>query len=69
MHILVQNDCQLFINQDDAAPMAMAIYHWLESLLDTTASTIIRRIVADHEAYQVTNVIRWLWVICMHYAA
>ena len=46
--------------QDDAnpyaVPMAMGIYHRLESPLDITTSTIIRRIVANHEAYQVNNV-------------
>ncbi|TVU27226.1 hypothetical protein EJB05_29823 [Eragrostis curvula] len=45
--------------QDDsnpyAVPMAMGIYHRLESPLDITTSTIIRRIVANHEAYQKRN--------------
>lgn len=31
----------------------MGIYRQLESSLDITTSTIIRRIVANHEAYQV----------------
>lgn len=57
--------------QDDAnpyaVPMAMGIYHRLESPLDITTSTIIRRIVANHEAYQVTDVIRWLWAFCMQH--
>ncbi|KAF8671280.1 hypothetical protein HU200_049989 [Digitaria exilis] len=44
--------------------MAMGIYHRLESPLDITTSSIIRRIVANHEAYQVTNVIRRL---CMQH--
>jgi hypothetical protein len=47
----------LAICQDDsnpyAVPMAMGIYRRLESPLDITTSTIIRRIVANHEAYQV----------------
>jgi ethanolamine-phosphate cytidylyltransferase len=38
-----------------AVPMAMGIYHRLESPLDITTSTIIRRIVANHEAYQKRN--------------
>jgi ethanolamine-phosphate cytidylyltransferase len=38
----------------------MGIYRRLESPLDITTSTIIRRIVANHEAYQVITVIRWL---------
>ncbi|KAF8707036.1 hypothetical protein HU200_030484 [Digitaria exilis] len=38
-----------------AIPMAMGIYHRLESPLDITTSTIIRRIVANHEAYQKRN--------------
>ena len=57
MHILAQNNCQLCMYQDDsnpyAVPIAMGIYHRLESPLDITTSTIIRRIVANHEAYQV----------------
>ncbi|KAF8671279.1 hypothetical protein HU200_049988 [Digitaria exilis] len=44
--------------------MAMGIYHRLESPLDITTSSIIRRIVANREAYQVTNVIRRL---CMQH--
>jgi len=47
----------------------MGIYRRLESPLDITTSTIIRRIVANHEAYQVITVIRWLWVLSMQYAA
>ncbi|CAM0151236.1 unnamed protein product [Urochloa decumbens] len=35
-----------------AVPKAMGIYRRLESPLDITTSTIIRRIVANHEAYQ-----------------
>ncbi|AQK57092.1 ethanolamine-phosphate cytidylyltransferase [Zea mays] len=38
-----------------AVPMAMGIYRRLESPLDITTSTIIRRIVANHEAYQKRN--------------
>jgi ethanolamine-phosphate cytidylyltransferase len=71
MHILAQNNCQLCMYQEDsnpyAVPMAMGIYHRLESPLDITTSTIIRRIVANHEAYQVTNVIKWLWAFCMQH--
>lgn len=36
-----------------AIPMAMGIYKQLTSPLDITTSTIIRRIVSNHEAYQV----------------
>ncbi|KAJ4751079.1 Ethanolamine-phosphate cytidylyltransferase [Rhynchospora pubera] len=36
-------------------PMAMGIFRQLESPLDITTSTIIRRIVANHEAYQKRN--------------
>ncbi|MQL82477.1 hypothetical protein Taro_014961 [Colocasia esculenta] len=38
-----------------AIPISMGIYQQLESPLDITTSTIIRRIVANHEAYQVLN--------------
>ncbi|KAI4965528.1 hypothetical protein ZWY2020_051617 [Hordeum vulgare] len=38
-----------------AVPVAMGIYHKLESPLDITTSTIIRRIVSNHEAYQKRN--------------
>ncbi|EEC68755.1 hypothetical protein OsI_37278 [Oryza sativa Indica Group] len=38
-----------------AVPRAMGIYRRLESPLDITTSTIIRRIVANHEAYQKRN--------------
>ncbi|CAO2143102.1 unnamed protein product [Urochloa humidicola] len=38
-----------------AVPKAMGIYRRLESPLDITTSTIIRRIVANHEAYQKRN--------------
>ncbi|XP_072996454.1 ethanolamine-phosphate cytidylyltransferase-like [Typha latifolia] len=38
-----------------AVPMGMGIYRQLESPLDITTSTIIRRIVANHEAYQKRN--------------
>jgi hypothetical protein len=62
------NHCSC-IYQDDsnpyAVPIAMGIYRRLESPLDITTSTIIRRIVANHEAYQVANVIWWLWVFYM----
>jgi hypothetical protein len=48
-------------NQGDsnpyAVPIALGIYHKLESPLDITTSTIIRRIVSNHEAYQVTTLI------------
>ncbi|KAL6871027.1 hypothetical protein ACP4OV_014875 [Aristida adscensionis] len=47
-----------FMNDDSnpyAVPMAMGIYRRLESPLDITTSTIIRRIVANHEAYQKRN--------------
>lgn len=34
-------------------PISMGIFKVLESPLDITTSTIIRRIVSNHEAYQV----------------
>ena len=40
-----------------AVPMDMGIFRRLESPLDITTSTIIRRIVSNHEAYQVTTVV------------
>ncbi|CAL9102403.1 unnamed protein product [Musa textilis] len=43
-----------FLNSNPyAVPMAMGIYKKLESPLDITTSTIIKRIVSNHEAYQV----------------
>ncbi|KAL6597463.1 hypothetical protein ACP70R_046903 [Stipagrostis hirtigluma subsp. patula] len=47
-----------FPNDDSnpyAVPIAMGIYCRLESPLDITTSTIIKRIVANHEAYQKRN--------------
>ncbi|OVA17150.1 Cytidyltransferase-like domain [Macleaya cordata] len=38
-----------------AVPMSMGIYQLLESPLDITTSTIIKRIVSNHEAYQIRN--------------
>ncbi|KAJ6839219.1 ethanolamine-phosphate cytidylyltransferase [Iris pallida] len=38
-----------------AVPMEMGIFQQLESPLDITTSTIIKRIVANHEAYQKRN--------------
>ncbi|KAJ4780076.1 Ethanolamine-phosphate cytidylyltransferase [Rhynchospora pubera] len=38
-----------------AVPMAMGIYQQLESPLDITTSTIIKRIVSNHEAFQKRN--------------
>ncbi|CAL9069458.1 unnamed protein product [Musa banksii] len=38
-----------------AVPMAMGIYKQLNSPLDITTSTIIKRIVSNHEAYQKRN--------------
>lgn len=38
-----------------AVPMAMGIYKQLNSPLDITTSTIIKRIVSNHEAYQVIS--------------
>ncbi|XP_074589557.1 ethanolamine-phosphate cytidylyltransferase-like [Curcuma longa] len=35
-----------------SVPMAMGIYKQLQSPLDITTSTIIKRIVSNHEAYQ-----------------
>lgn len=36
-----------------AIPISLGIYEQLESPLDITTTTIIRRIVSNHEAYQV----------------
>uniref|UniRef100_A0A0E0RD19 ethanolamine-phosphate cytidylyltransferase n=1 Tax=Oryza rufipogon TaxID=4529 RepID=A0A0E0RD19_ORYRU len=60
-----------------AVPRAMGIYRRLESPLDITTSTIIRRIVANHEAYQVCNMVYWcyvklaggVWFFCLVHAA
>ncbi|KAG6466187.1 hypothetical protein ZIOFF_076030 [Zingiber officinale] len=44
-----------FLKEDSnpyAVPMAMGIYKQLKSPLDITTSTIIKRIVSNHEAYQ-----------------
>lgn len=38
-----------------AVPMSMGIYRVLESPLDITTTTIIKRIVSNHEAYQKRN--------------
>jgi len=38
-----------------AVPMALGIYQQLESPLDITTSTIIKRIVSNHEAFQKRN--------------
>ncbi|XP_074578172.1 ethanolamine-phosphate cytidylyltransferase-like [Curcuma longa] len=38
-----------------SVPMAMGIYKQLQSPLDITTSTIIKRIVSNHEAYQKRN--------------
>ncbi|CAN6468478.1 unnamed protein product [Victoria cruziana] len=38
-----------------AIPMSMGIFKELESPLDITTTTIIKRIVANHEAYQKRN--------------
>ncbi|KAL4190121.1 hypothetical protein AMTRI_Chr08g210520 [Amborella trichopoda] len=38
-----------------AAPISMGIYREIESPLDVTTTTIIRRIVANHESYQKRN--------------
>ncbi|XP_074583530.1 ethanolamine-phosphate cytidylyltransferase-like isoform X1 [Curcuma longa] len=47
-----------FLKEDSnpyAIPMAMGIYKQLQSPLDITTSTIIKRIVSNHEAYQKRN--------------
>lgn len=41
-----------------AVPMDMGIYKQLKSPLDITTSTIIKRIVSNHESYQVLLI--WL---------
>jgi hypothetical protein len=49
--------------------MAMAIFKQLESPLDITTSTIISRIVANHEAYQVCRfpLFFYPFVFCTQY--
>ncbi|KAM0941120.1 putative ethanolamine-phosphate cytidylyltransferase [Dioscorea sansibarensis] len=47
-----------FLQEDSnpyAVPITMGIYRQLESPLDITTSTIIKRIVSNHEAYQKRN--------------
>ncbi|WOK96745.1 ethanolamine-phosphate cytidylyltransferase [Canna indica] len=47
-----------FLKEDSnpyAVPMAMGIYKQLQSPLNITTSTIIKRIVSNHEAYQKRN--------------
>ncbi|KAG6497464.1 hypothetical protein ZIOFF_041301 [Zingiber officinale] len=47
-----------FLKEDSnpySVPMAMGIYKQLQSPLDITTSTIIKRIVSNHEAYQKRN--------------
>ncbi|KAK4395975.1 Ethanolamine-phosphate cytidylyltransferase [Sesamum angolense] len=47
------NDFQKEKRNPYAVPISMGIFKLLESPLDITTSTIIRRIVSNHEAYQV----------------
>lgn len=49
------NDFQQEKNNPYAVPISMGIFKVIESPLDITTSTIIRRIVANHEAYQKRN--------------
>lgn len=56
-HLLPSSCFCLMILQEKgnpyAVPISMGIFKRLESPLDVTTSTIIRRIVSNHEAYQV----------------
>lgn len=49
------NDFQQEKNNPYAVPISMGIFKVIESPLDITTSTIIRRIVANHEAFQKRN--------------
>ncbi|XVF37353.1 hypothetical protein REPUB_Repub20aG0000600 [Reevesia pubescens] len=49
------NDFQKEEDNPYAVPISMSIFKVLESPLDITTTTIIRRIVANHEAYQKRN--------------
>ncbi|KAL5738898.1 hypothetical protein ACOSP7_027845 [Xanthoceras sorbifolium] len=49
------NDFQKELNNPYAVPISMDIFKLLESPLDITTTTIIRRIVSNHEAYQKRN--------------
>ncbi|KAG9160311.1 hypothetical protein Leryth_025947 [Lithospermum erythrorhizon] len=49
------NDYQKDKNNPYAVPMSMGIFQTLESPLQITTSTIIKRIVSNHEAYQKRN--------------
>ncbi|KAL2557620.1 Ethanolamine-phosphate cytidylyltransferase [Forsythia ovata] len=49
------NDFQKEKGNPYAVPISMGIFKLLESPLDVTTSTIIRRIVSNHEAYQKRN--------------
>ncbi|GAA0156191.1 nucleotidyltransferase [Lithospermum erythrorhizon] len=49
------SDFQKEKNNPYAVPMSMGIYQNLESPLEITTSTIIKRIVSNHEAYQKRN--------------
>ncbi|XP_020580769.1 ethanolamine-phosphate cytidylyltransferase-like isoform X2 [Phalaenopsis equestris] len=48
-------DCLMEKSNPYAAPMSMGIFQTIQSPLDITTSTIIKRIVANHEAYQKRN--------------
>ncbi|PIA24736.1 hypothetical protein AQUCO_57600002v1 [Aquilegia coerulea] len=49
------NDYQMEKCNPYAVPTDMGIYRLLESPLDITTTTIIKRIVSNHEAYQKRN--------------
>ncbi|KAJ1407206.1 Rossmann-like alpha/beta/alpha sandwich fold [Sesbania bispinosa] len=53
--IAENNDFQKEQSNPYAVPISMGIFKVLESPLDITTTTIIRRIVANHEAYQKRN--------------
>ncbi|KAK7846196.1 ethanolamine-phosphate cytidylyltransferase [Quercus suber] len=49
------NDFQKETSNPYDVPISMGIFKILESPLDVTTTTIIRRIVSNHEAYQKRN--------------
>lgn len=58
IQIIAYDECRTTLQEKSnpyEVPMEMGIYKQLESPLDITTSTIIKRIVANHEAYQVIS--------------
>jgi hypothetical protein len=47
-----------------AVPISLGIFQILDSPLDITTTTIIRRIVSNHEAYQVcSDLVIFVWLV------